>query len=304
MFDIVGFIASLMPTSTRDNLVDTIRALSDELKKETIPPYKNSLEIFKRWEPKAKNLIIFTSTFHTLTKTNKNESMIVIILDALQKLLDMMDPLITAVQSNFDKDIVMDGIGYRKASIIRLVELFVFTSQYARVLLNYIYIEQSKAIAVGDNSIDPQFKMLEKEVKFVTNNFNEFAKMINLIRNKNINKNNLDSILRSIPDITANAQSLKIAAVNNSSTDLDPVGLGLVNVNWNPIFAVRVKWEEYKHKRYLKAIKEKDTLMLRQMHYKLQLDGKPNPAIEARIEFLQDEIDDLTRDIYELEGGD
>jgi hypothetical protein len=87
-----------MPTSTRDNLVDTIRALSDELKKETIPPYKNSLEIFKRWEPKAKNLIIFTSTFHTLTKTNKNESMIVIILDALQKLLDMMDPLITAVQ--------------------------------------------------------------------------------------------------------------------------------------------------------------------------------------------------------------
>ena len=53
-----------------------------------------------------------------------------------------------------------------------------------------------------------------------------------------------------------------------------------------------------------KAIKEKDTLMLRQMHYKLQLDGKPNPAIEARIEFLQDEIDDLTRDIYELEGGD
>ena len=111
MFDIVGFIASLMPTSTRDNLVDTIRALSDELKKETIPPYKNSLEIFKRWEPKAKNLIIFTSTFHTLTKTNKNESMIVIILDALQKLLDMMDPLITAVQSNFDKDIVMDGLG-------------------------------------------------------------------------------------------------------------------------------------------------------------------------------------------------
>ena len=43
--------------------------------------------------------------------------MIVIILDALQKLLDMMDPLITAVQSNFDKDIVMDGIGYRPASL-------------------------------------------------------------------------------------------------------------------------------------------------------------------------------------------
>ena len=40
------------------------------------------------------------------------------------------------------------------------------------------------------------------------------------------------------------------------------------------------------------------------MHYKLQLDGKENAAIEARIEFLQEEVDDLTRKIYELEGND
>ena len=39
------------------------------------------------------------------------------------------------------------------------------------------------------------------------------------------------------------------------------------------------------------------------MHYKLQLDGKANAAIEARIEFLQEEVDDLTRKIYELEGN-
>ena len=58
MFDVIGFIASLMPTATRDNLVDTLRALADELKKEAIPPYKNSLDVFKKWEPKNKNLII------------------------------------------------------------------------------------------------------------------------------------------------------------------------------------------------------------------------------------------------------
>ena len=53
-----------------------------------------------------------------------------------------------------------------------------------------------------------------------------------------------------------------------------------------------------------KAIKEKECLSLRLMHYKLQLDGKENAAIEARIEFLQEEVDDLTRKIYELEGND
>ena len=303
MFDVIGFIASLMPTATRDNLVDTLRALADELKKETIPPYKNSLDVFKKWEPKNKNLIIFTSTFHSINKTNKNESMINIILDGLQKLHDMIDPLITAVQESFDKEIVMEGIGYRKASIIRLVELFVFTAQYARVLLNYIYIEQTKLIQTNNESLKTDFKMIPKEVSFVENNFTSFAQMIHLIRGKNINKNNLDTVIRGIPDITANAQSLKIASINNSSTDLDPIGLGLVTVNWNPIFAIRVKWEEYKHSRYLKAIKEKECLSLRLMHYKLQLDGKENAAIEARIEFLQEEVDDLTRKIYELEGN-
>lgn len=301
---IIGYIASLAPTSTRDNLIDTIRALSEELKKETIPPYKNSLEVFKKWDPKSKNLIIYTATFHTLTKTNKSDSMISIILDTLEKLHSMLDSLTAAVQESFDKDILMKGIGYRKASIIRLVELFVFTSQYARSLLTYIYIEQTKAINVSSESGNANLKMLDKETKFVENNFTEFSKMINIIRNKNINKDNLDIVLRSIPDVLANAQSIKIASINNSSSALDPIGLGLVSVNWNPIFAVRVKWEEYKHKRYLKAIKEKEALSLRQMHYKLQLDGKENPAIEARIEFLQEEIDDLTREIYELEGNE
>lgn len=298
MSTIWEYVASLLPNTTRDIVIDDLRNVQNELKTTTLVVYKDAVPLFKRWKPASKDIEFKQSYFIKTVKTkSSSESMIECIYKSLLKLEESLEAATECTIDMFNKEISGVALSYRKANILQYIECAHFVVNYARAFLIYLYNEEQKA-----NGTDAEiYDLLKYDVKYIDKQWMDFIMLIELFNKDVVNKYNFRKTVDNIPDIVVSKDNLQTLNATVGKDKLDPFQFGFLSVKWNPIFHVRIKIAEYQARKYKKALKEREALELRRMLLELQRDGKQNAKLEAQLGYVKDEIDDITRDIVHME---
>ena len=292
------YVTSILPNVSRDTIIDDIRSIQNELKTTTLSSYKDSIDVFKKWTPKSKELIFKVNYFNKVVKSRvTTDSMVENIYKSLHKLDESLASVTECTLDLFNKEVSGVGLSYRKANILQYLEAASFVTSYARTFLIYLYNEDAKS---HGSSVDG-YDLLRYDVKYINEQWMNFITLIELFNNDVVNKSNFKKTIDNIPDISVSKDNLNTLNTTIGKDKMDPFHFSSISIKWNPIFRIKIKIAEYQAKKYKKALKEREALELRRLLLEAKKDGKENAKLEAQLGFVKDEIDNITRYIDEME---
>lgn len=288
-----AFCQSLIPSFQKDSVIEDIRMTRSELDNSTIPAYKASLEVFKKWDFKSEKLQNFESTFKKNTKGSK--SVVESIYDGLITLDENLELVNKLITKTFNSEISGAGLSYLKANLIQFAEYGAFVSKYARKLLLYIYVFESAQF--DKNGLDSNDSIPPAEVKYIEENMFNFIQAFACVTNDH---HKTVKSFEDIPDIVITGDNEDTLA-STQSKSIDPFSMRFIPTWVNPIYHIRMHIAEWQVNRYKASQEELKSIQLRKLHLERLKAGKNDAALEKEINYLDSRIQSLNYKIKQFE---
>ena len=293
---ITQFFAALLPNFERSRIVEDLDMLRNEVKDNLLPAYKHAAALTHN-KPFASKLVTnFNDVFCLTLPEYKRVGFIGGLLSFYTTLEDKLDIIDKMIPDLFAKDVTKESITYRKASILQYLATVRFINEYsARSLLRFLAAEQNAALGKEDQ-IDVQ--LAPAELKWLTDNQQAYLQALKLL---SIPVKDLAAALNQIPEITVVPERYDVVAQTVGLQNLDPLKLGLISGNWNPIYHLRSLWVERQVEAYKRDKETKRALELRLLALKQAHEGKQDARLAQQIEYIEGRIAKLSQSIHEME---
>ena len=184
---------------------------------------------------------------------------------------------------------VSGGLTAQKAVLIRSSEQFSFLVEYMVNYTQYFFdvLEDS-----------PPVKAIQDEIK---NSTFEFAKAFNTLSDSEF-KEKIEQIPNIIVSAQGDADQPNPALSTLSLSKLDPFNTtSLQDFIGNPIYHFRSLLTTYQTNKYKLMQEKKKLLELRLMYLKDKAENNPNPAMDKKIESMQNYISELEYKLKKME---
>lgn len=291
---ILQLIQGLLPSFKRDEVADEVRALRESLEDYTIPAFEGVEK--SALKKKSKVIQDYEREFSRHVKTGFRGDSFQVTRQVLEAMRGLISYLENAVEKTFSRDIIVAGLTYRKAEVLRLLTLADFTVTYARQNLLYLMAAEgnvdAKTLPAGKERPAP-------ELKWLVDNRRAFFDCLALMA---IKPSEIDRLISNIPDITVNNESEVIVAQTRSKIELDPLGANLIGIQWNPFYALGVRRANRRHARTQRAKNEKRAIEYRLEQLYRQQEQQPDAKLEKTISFYEAEVDSLASMIAKNEA--
>lgn len=296
---ILNFIASLLPTISRDEIMEDLRVTINELNTIGIPCYveattakrldgmqsKLSKDIGVRLVSglKANGIARQTNFLGEVAVRLKN---VAVNAELVSKMLD----------EELESVVVSEGVSSRKAVLIRTAAAMSFVSRYSLDLLNYVYVAEL-AETKGPHELSAMAPIVRKRIE---GQVNYFAAALS---DCGIDPKDFAGKLKDLPDLMVNQRNANAVMGAVNLTKFDPFSLtAVMNFSWSPIFHVRLAIAEWQDARYRK---NKDLLASLQIQRQMLEDDyqqSPNPQLEKSLRYHTDRIKGLEKRIADYEA--
>lgn len=290
---LLDYIKTFLPILKKDRLVEDARITSEELKNVSVTSFKNVIQQKIKFDNELHEQlsIVFNRIY------GKNQDMVKAIHSALENSSKCADVIYDRVSSDFEDDIVIQGVSLVKANIIKCLELLTFISKYSVSMLNALMVyerakyEDNPKEYISDN-------LSPKEINDIQASFHEFAYAL-LVFDKS--ENDFKKVIDQIPDMVI---TNSFTAASASVIKVDPLGLSKFgNVTNNVIYHIQMMVAERQAKRYDEMKELKKILELRMLDLKSQEQKNPNAVIQRDIELTQSRIQKLKFEMEKLENS-
>jgi len=282
------FFASLLPSFGRDQISEDIEALSDHLKSRLVPSLKTAATVQRGKGFKSKVAQNFDGVFAMTLPQYKRHGFIegtYAIFNDLQPKLSILE---TYVSKEFNRDVTKDAMTYRKAAVLRYLEIANFATEYAsRSLLRFLAAE-SAAVLGDEDKIDAH--LAPNELKWLSDNQNAYLKSLVMLSYPTAQA---ERALENIPDITIVEDKVDVVTQTVGADKLDPFKMGLISANWNPIYHVRMVVAEYQTELYKARVEEKRALEFRILQLKKAYEGNRDAALQKQIDYNEGRLETL-----------
>lgn len=297
--NIIAYIKSLLPNFSKNRVVDDARVTYAELEGNTIPSYVEAEKLFYNWKYRSQQMKDFTTTFKRIVKEDSQQNIIVGISRALDRILENKVYVQEKILTNFEDEVVTEGISCVKANLLRVLETVSFASNYALSFLNYVYILETAEI--NEESGYVRSSLSPAEIENLQARFTDFCLALNAIARK---KDKFAKTIEEIPDVflDINTGSTLIGTVGEDK--LDPLLMRNFSGNTNNvIYHLRLMIAERQIANYKKNKELKKILELRLLNLKMQIENTPDAKIEREINYTQGRIQGLEHDLRKMEEG-
>jgi hypothetical protein len=296
---ILDFIKSLVPSLKKTDVEEDLRITIKELENIVMPSYTVADEYFKSFKIKSKEINDLQKSFYVgfeYGKLPKSKTFIGEISRRLPNILVNANWVKSEVTELLGRDIVREGLGAKKATLLRIASELSYISRTSIDLLNYVYSMEAQAIGVSSES---STELPAKIIKMITIGIPVFAKCVSVHSADNAEYKDKYS---RIPDIGINTTNSNMVSSVYDERDLDPM-LTCPNgiVKFNPIYNTRMMIARWQSERYVSNKEKKKVLELRILHLKLLNDKKEDPKLEKEIEYIQNRVDKIDRYLHEVE---
>ena len=282
---IMSYVESLLPRFGSDRLIEDSRLSGESLKTNAIASWKfakNGLKTFKSDE--ANEIVKSIAKSLKISPTSFCEDMA----EKLEAALANHETIQKAIEDNFDDEVIVEGIGCKKATIIQIVELFGFVGDYSLKLLEYLYYLETRVLDPGHQS-----SLTPAEVGLIMNRQMDFCQSLNAL---SMAPNKFKATLDSIPDISLSKgaePSLRLAGVKADN----PFSLGFVNTDkvssWNFIYHIGLFVAQYQANVYKRRVETRRILELRLLNLERLQKGNPDPSTQKQIDYMRQRIETL-----------
>lgn len=296
---IQDFVKSVLPSVSKDTVLEDCRASIGELKDTVAPVYKQGAELFKNWKFKTPEAQQLNKTFAATAKHARN-NLVVTIDEAIAGIVANAQAVEDLIKKTYSEDVAAAGITYLKAQLLQYVEALSFFNKYARAVLNHLYVVESATFV---EETDQQHQAVEDQlvpaqIQYVQNNIISFAIAFNAL---SLNHNDLKKQLAEIPEITITTDNIQGLAATVGDKKLDPFMFGLIPVWMNPIYHIGMAYAEWQVENYNKAKIELQLLQMRKMNMELLIKGTPNPKLQKEIDYTASRIQGLQAKLAKME---
>lgn len=293
MSRIIDFLRQLVPSFTKDEVKEKLRLVQQALQK-TIAVYVSASDVFKDGY-KSKAGKDFDNDFKRIVKTRFRGNSVEVIQQVLQNIASIGDLLSGLVEKSYNKDIVVEGITYKRAEILRTLGFMDFTTTYARQLLHYLLASQAnvqaKTLPAGQERPKP-------EIAFLNNNQAAFFQLLVTFA---LPPNEFSKKIDEIPDIGIGENDDTTIVPTVGIMKLDPLKNNFIP-GVTPMFMnIGIWWAQRQVARYQRMVEDVRAIEYRIEQLRLQAEGKEDAMLERAIEKYEKYVDDLAEDIEKAE---
>jgi hypothetical protein len=289
------FVSGLLPNFDKGRVIEDIRLRRAELKETTIPVYDAAAPFLSKWSVKSDKMKELQVSFQRITRSRDN--MFVHIHKALPNILKNLDEVEALVEKSYGEDVAAPGLSYLKANLLQFVVCTGFVARYARKLVAYVYIYETGEYEDGGTNVNDSLTPYERQ--YVEANFANFCLALQAISG---NPANVKHTLNDVPDIIVKADNEQSLGQTMGEDKLDPLGMRFVTGVWSPIYQIRMMVAEWQNARHKEAREELGLLQLRKLNMEQLQAGKPDAAVQKKIDALERRIQDQTVKLKRMEA--
>lgn len=294
-----SYVKSVLPTVAKDTVLDDLRSARGEIGNTVVPAYKQAAALMKNWKFKSTASEAVLDQFKSIAKTSGG-NLIVVIDRELPLVLENVSTIEGFVDRIYGDDIAGAGLTYLKAQLLQYVEGIGFFADYARRVLNYLYVHETAEFTKEEdaNYDGVQASLTPAETEYIRNNIASFATMFSTLTDSNPD---LKKRLADVPDIVVTDDNAKTLPHTVGAAKLDPGRFAFIAAWLNPIFHVRLAIADYQVDRYKKAEAELAMLQMRKLNLEQLVEGTPNATLQRRLEETQTRVADLQYKLKKME---
>lgn len=292
---VLQYLASLLPTFGRDQVLEDCRITRAEISEGTLPAYVAAAELFKGWKFKSKDLDQKFKTFARMTHSHGG-NFVDQITKGLKQAVDNLTAVEDLIRKTYNEDVASAGLTYQKAQLLQFVEFAGFASKYARKFLVLVYVLESSQFKDSGSSVSES--ITAAEMKWLEQNFISFCTAMNVVSTGDAK---LRKAITDIPDIMVTKDNAGTLGSTVGEAKLDPLQMRLIPLALNPIYHVRMAVAEWQANRYKAAHEEVKLLQLRKLNLERLSAGKADAKLQQEINYLERRISGLNFKIAEME---
>lgn len=291
------FLISLLPTFSKDRIVEDCTLTRAEIVEITQPMYAIAAPDFKNHKFQSEHMKTILGHFDR-SFTSGSENFITKIEKGFKVMLANLDETKKIVEATYAEDAAGVGLTYLKANLLQIVEVIGFVSKYAKRLLLYTYSAETEQFegsgTVFTDSITPS------EIEWLKVNVMAFTRAFTIATTPT---SEFQRALSQVPDLVVKQESAEAMNATLGEKKLDPLGLKFISVWLNPIYHVKMFVAEWQTDRYHEAKAEYSLLQLHSLHLKMLKEKKPDAGLKKQIEYTENRVQKLRFKIAEMEKG-
>lgn len=292
--DFKEFIRGLKPLFKRNGVADALESIRDEISNTAIPYYETSAPLLQKGESALWKLA--DKDLHQRLTRVRSGSWVENVHLALRNAVDLIPEIVKRVNKNLEIDVAADGLSFKEAALVRLVESLSFYVGYARTLLRATIICES--MPGGDKALGEFFT--KNDIAYLTANMYGFAIATEVLCGQ---KQQILAGLDKIPDVIVSDEDGVGNGLYNAG-NTDPMRLGM----WNPqmtnswIYRFRIYRSEKEEAALQVAKEEAQALEYWILSLKQRQQNAGNdPKIQQQIEYHEDRLKTLRYNIKRKE---
>ena len=292
------YIGSMLPSFTKGRMLEDLGCIREELRENTLPPFKSSSESFgnlkfdSQWNKK------FEEQFKKEINFKHKGNFITGMYTALQTCLERLDVIESLIQRYYNADDVLrDAMTATRINLLQSLEVISFVTRYSRQVLMVALAYEFDAKS-ADNA--PSFNISAGEMEWVTSKQRHFLTCLNVIM-KVKNNDEFEKIIDGLPNAVVSEDSYDVILGTQGQSKIDPMQFGLIPLVLNPIYHIRMLIADWQVSRYKAAQEEKRMLEFRLLKLKLQSTGKADAKLDQNIEYTEQRLQQLNFKLHKME---
>lgn len=293
------FFKSLLPSFSKDTVLEDCRITKGEIKETVLPAYAEAVKLMKNWKFKSAEVESLGDQFSSLVKKTRG-NMVVTIEAKIPDVLTNLEEVEELIKANYNEEVAAGGVTYLKAQLLQFVEAASFFAKYSRSLLNFIYVHESAPfIKETDEQYDAvQESLVPAEIAYIQNNFSSFCVVLNALSGA---EGDIKKALGEVPDIVITEDNAQTLPHSVGQAKLDPLKFSFIPVFLNPIYHVRMAIAEWQVEQYKLAQRELQMLQMRKLNLEKLQQGQPNPALQLKLGETERAIHGLKAKLAKME---
>lgn len=290
------YLASLLPSFERSELLSDVRALKKELVEITLPPYESAAGIYAKWKFRHRDIVEFSKEFDHEVRTEFRGNFVEVLAKVLGRASENLSTIEDLIEKKFAKDVMREGLTYHKANILQYVESITFFSKFARKVLIWTHACETNMIEDRTDRLGKELTPAERD--WLRMHRKSFFTITTILSGKEAD---LKKTIEEVPDIVINPENTQGVLATVGARKLDPYHFGLIPVKLNPIYHIGMAIAEWQVSRYNSAVEEKRLLEYRLMALEASKEGKKDANLQQQIEYTENRLQKLNFKIAKME---
>ncbi|MNO21482.1 hypothetical protein D3C76_112560 [compost metagenome] len=289
---ILDFLRRMVSSFTKDELKEKLRVLAQATQK-SIETYMNAETVLTMFKSKAGKE--FEAEMGKSVRLPPRMTLVAYIRQVLTNMSVTLELLGAIAEKSYGKDIVVEGITYKRAELLRTIGYMDFVVAYSMQLLHYLTIAEASVVskdhAEGQERPRPELQYLKMNQKAFFTLLQTFSKP----------SRELAALIESIPDIAVGQDDEKVIVPSVGYSKLDPLKNNFIPGVTSTALAIGIWWATLQTAKYERLKEDARSIQLRLEQLRLQAQGKNDAQLERTIATYERYLNDTAEKVAKME---